>query len=264
MGSILEEIKGSFEKPHEFSRWRDTTFGSRHKRFFQEAVQLARMGDFPRRFAPMGKTRILQLEAIRKDEGQASCEDILRECPAYDVIAESALPNEVVTKLKVEPFPDISYDSDCQRVKNYVSSVITQQRLIHAGISYVDFDQAQLIAEYYGEAIQVQEIKRIKALLDKTDEADRPEFFNNLVMDRMKNTPATVRDSKSVYSLNKVIADFIRYCKNANFDDAAWLARQKELIDKSSVFRAQDFLNRVIIKLELNAEENASQSSKEG
>jgi hypothetical protein len=201
---------------------------------------------------------------MRKEEGQASCEDILRECPVYDVIAESALPDEVVTKLKMEPFPDISYDSDCQRVKNYVSSVITERRLINAGINYVDFDQAQLIAEYCGEAIQVQEIKRIKVLLDKTGEADRPAFFDSLVMDRMKNTPDDVRNSKSVYSLNKVIADLIRYYKNANFEDTAWLARQKELIDRNSVFRALDCLTDLIIKLELNAEEKASPSSIQG
>jgi len=264
MGSTLEEIRESFESQHEFARWRDSTFGSRHKRLFQEAVQLARMGEFSRKFAAMGKTRVLQLEAIRDAEGKASCEDILRECPVYDVIAESALPDEVVAKLRVEPFPDISYDSDCQRVKNYVSSVITQRRLINAGITYVDFDQAQLIAEYYGEPIQVKEVERIKASLDKVADEDRQAFFDNLVMDRMKNTPANVRDSKSVYSLNKVIADLIRYCKNINFDDAAWLAKQQGLIDKDSVFRALDYLNHVIIKLELNAEEKALPSSIQG
>jgi hypothetical protein len=264
MGSTLEEIRESFESPHEFARWRDTTFGSRHKRLFQEAEQLARMGDFSRRFAAMGKTRVLQLETIRKAEGKASCEDILRECPVYDAIAEIALPDDVVTRLKVEPFPDLSYDSDGERVKNYVSGIITQRRLMNAGIDYVDFDQAQLIAEYGGEAIQVKEVDRIKTMLDKVAEADRPTFFDNLVMDRMKNTPANVRDSKSVYSLNKVIADLIRYCKNINFDDAAWLAKQQELIDKDSVFRAWDYLNRVIVKLELNSEEKASPSSIQG
>jgi hypothetical protein len=264
MGSILNEIKESFERPHEFARWRDSTFGSRHKRLFQEAEQLAGMGDFSRKYAAMGKTRILQIEAIRDAESKASCEDILRESTVYNAIAESALPDEVVTRLNEEPFPDISYDSDCQRVKNYVSSIITQRRLINAGITYVDFDQAQLIAEYCGEAIQVNEVKRIKAKLDKIDEAERPAFFNNLVMDRMKNTPANVRDSKSVYSLNKVIADFVRYCKNINFDDTAWLAKQQELIDRNSVFLALNYLNQVIVKLELNAGEKASSISIQG
>jgi hypothetical protein len=47
--------------------------------------------------------------------------------------------------------------------------------LIDAGIAYVDFDQAQLIAEYYSEPIQVKEVERIKALLDKVAEGDRQE-----------------------------------------------------------------------------------------
>ena len=264
MGSALEEIKESFERPHEFARWRDTTFGPRHKRLFQEAVQLSQMGNFSRKYAAMGSTRILQLETIRKAESKSSCEDILCESPVYNEMAEIALPDEVINKLNVEPIPDISYDMDNQRVKNHVSSIISQRRLINAGIEDVDFDQAQLITEYYSEAIPANEVKRIKALLDKVDEADRPEFFNNLIMDRMKNTPANVRDSKSIYSLNKVIADFIRYCKKVNFDDAAWLARQKELIDKNSVFQALHCLNHVIIKLELEAEEKAPQSLIQG
>jgi len=149
-------------------------------------------------------------------------------------------------------------------VKNHVSSVITQRRLISAGINHVDFEQAQLITEYYEGAIPANEVKRVKALLDKVDEVGRPEFFNNLIMDRMKITPANVRDSKSIYSLNKVIADFIRYYKKANFDDPAWLVRQKELVDKNSIFQALHCLNHIITKLELDSEETAPQSLIQG
>jgi len=259
IGCILQEIRKSFEHPHEFARWRDSSFGSRHKRLFQEAVQLAEMGDFPKRYAAIGKTRILQLETIRKADCKSSCEDILRESSAYKIISESALPHEVVEKLNIEPFPDISFDEDNQRVKNYVSSIITRKRLENSGIDYADFDQAQLITEYYGEAIPANEIKRIKTILNKADEADRPEIFSNLVMDRMKNTPVDVRDSRSIYSLNKVIADFIRYCRKINFGDREWIERQKVLIDGNSVRQAMDYLNQIILSLELDTEENISQ-----
>jgi hypothetical protein len=41
IGTVLLEIKESFERPHEFTRWRDRTFDPRHKRHFQAVTSIS-------------------------------------------------------------------------------------------------------------------------------------------------------------------------------------------------------------------------------
>jgi len=249
MGSILKEIKESFAKPHHYAKWRRDNFDIRHKRLFQQAMQLTEMGEFSRKYSALGKTRILQLEYIRKEEGKKSCEDILVESPEYEEIVDSALPDKVVKKMNVEPFPDISYDLDNERVKHYVNSVITYERLKKLGMSYVDFDQAKLISYYNGQAIPVKKAQQIKDLLDKKPAKDRPVLFDNLVMDRMKISFLSSGVHKSSLSLNKLISDFLRFCHETDYKNKDWLIKQKALVDKNMIMEASFHLNTIAVQM---------------
>lgn len=258
IGIIFKEIKDAFEKPHAFAKWRDNTFGIRHKRLFQQAVQLESMGDFSRKYSPLGKERLLQLEHIRKTEGMESCEDILKECPVYDEIAESSLSDDVVKKMDEEPFPDISYDLDNELVKLYVNSIITLKRLQHLGMDYVDFGHAQLIASYYERAMPAKLATSLKEHMKKFQKKKRPEIFDSIVMDGMKTVSLNGGSKKSEYSLNKVVSDLLRFSEENSIDDEDWLEQQKDVVNANDVIQARDYLNRLANKMGLTHNRRAS------
>ncbi|MEI6155441.1 MAG: hypothetical protein WCQ90_15290 [Deltaproteobacteria bacterium] len=251
-GDLLIDARKKFDKLSEFTDWRDKKFGVKHIRLLQQAVQLAEMGDFSRRYSGIGKHRLLQLEHIRKTEKMASCEDILRECPVYSEIAKGTLSDKVIQSMDINPFPDITTDIDNNRVKTYVDSVITFKRLKKEGLSYADFEDAQLIAMHYKRAIPVEEAKAIKVEMDKVGEGERPQAFNLFLMDSMRIPSADPSNKKSESSLSKVISDIVLYCENKNLDDEEWLESQKEVISKDSLLRARDFLNSIVIKMQID------------
>lgn len=263
MGVILIEIKNTFKKPHDFAKWRKSQFDPRHRRWFQQAVQLAEMGDFSRKYAALGKKRILQLESIRKREDFKSCEDILTQCPPDEDITVSTLPNEVVKRMEVEPFPDISYDLSDDLVKHYVDSVITFHRLKDQGISFADFDDAKLIAKYHGQAIPVQEAVQLKELLEENEEEKRPDLFENYVMDREK-FPSKTGTKGYQFTLDKLVGDFLRYCReNQVEEDEEWLEEQKDSLDTKALTEAIKYLQMIAEKVGVNLETN-SDNNKEG
>ena len=262
MGVILKMLRGTFERPHDFAKWRDNIFGIRHRRLFQQAVQLEAMGNFSRKYSPFGKTRLLQLDYIRKTEQIPSCEDLLSECQSYDEIELSVLPDEAVERMDLEPFPDISYDLDNEHVKIFVNGVITFKRLRKLEMYYVDFDQAKYIAEYYQQAIPVQEAKSLKEYLDKYAEEERPDIFDSLVMDGMKAAPIGMGTKKSSFSLSKVVANFIEFCTNNDIEDDTWIETQKGLVNRESVLQALNYLNFITDKMGFNVT-NDNENKKE-
>lgn len=250
IGDILNEIAGRFDKPHEFARWRDGSFGPRHRRLFQQAQQLAKMGDFARKYSPMGKVRLLQLEAIRKAEQMNSCEDILKKTPVYDEIEEESLWDELVEEMKVDPFPDISYDMDNERIKHYLNSVITYHRLKREGIDYADFDHATLISEYQSQAIPLKDVKALKKWLEKHDENERPELFDNYVMDRMKTPSGDKVKGKLSVSIDKLVVDLVNYCETNEIGSDEWWEKHKQVIGRDSIKKARDYLIFIISRFE--------------
>jgi len=259
IGSILKEIKDEFEKPHEFARWRDTTFGIRHRRLFQQAIQLEAMGEFSRKYSPIGKTRLLQLEHIRKVEKMESCEDLLRECQVYDEITEDVLPDKIVEKMDVEPFPDISYDLDSEQIKRYVNSIVSYKRFRRVGLNFVDFEYAQIISEDYQQAIPKRDVVVLKSHLEKYPPKKRLDIFKSFVMDGSKIGSLNSKNKRSRYSLNKHISDLITFFKKGNLDDDGWIKRQKKFVDKDLVQQGMNYLNLIADKMGFNTNEQASQ-----
>lgn len=248
MGVILLEVKNVFKKPHEFAKWRDTNFDVRHKRWFQQAVQLAEMGNFSRKYSPLGKKRILQLEHIRKVENFKSCEEILAQCPPDVEIKLNAIPDSIVEKMDVQPFPDISYDIEGDLVKHYVDSVITAQRLKKQGINFADFEDAKIIAYYQGQAIPVLEAAQLKEWLEEYPQEERQEQFENYLMDRMR-FPSQSGSSGYQWTLDKVVSDFLKFCKENEIDNDDWLEGQRDTIDSDSLIEAFNYLILIVDKL---------------
>ncbi len=164
MGEVLNEIS-SFLKPQEYVQWRREAFGAKHERYLQQAKQLAAMGDFARRYASLGKKRLLALDHLRQS-GYLN------------------LPDRVSAQ---EPFPDTTEDLGGDAFKEYVDGRITYRRLKKAGVDFVSFDQAALIAAYEKKAIGEKLAKKIHTWLEKKEGVEeKKRWFDILVMNKMK------------------------------------------------------------------------------
>jgi hypothetical protein len=261
IGTILNEIEKHFNKPHQFTKWRDQTFDRRHKRLFQQAQQLANMGNFPKKYGAIGKNRILQLESIRKTMNVPSCEDLLTMSPNVDDIKKFAVPDANISETNAIPLPDLSYDFDGNRLKQHVNSIIILYRLRNAGINYADFDHASLIAEYLNDAITVKDTEELKNWLDQYPEEERSKKFDFYVMDRMKKPSEMESIAKSPISITKIATDLLKYCKTNDIEENVdeWWENQRDYIDQDIIRHGHRLLNIIVSKFETpNSGENQS------
>ncbi|NLX30759.1 MAG: hypothetical protein GXY78_03345, partial [Deltaproteobacteria bacterium] len=232
MGTILLEIEASFENKSQFVKWRRDNFSGRQTRYFQQAVQLAKMGRFAQRYAAMGKKRLLQIEHIRKVEEVDNCEELLVQTPPEKDIKDAVIP---VKKFKENPIPDISEDLDGELVKRWVDSVTTFHRLRHAGIDVAEKEHARLIAAYKKQAIPVREAEDIRRWLDKHPKKQWAELFDNFIMDRMVFASEHLfQPAGPNYSFNHLVAKLLNFLRKAELDNKEWIEAQRKILDSDA------------------------------
>jgi hypothetical protein len=229
-GKILNQVQESFEKPSDYTGWLKARFTDKHMRYFQQARQLARMGDFAGKYASLGKNRLLEFDrlriALKKDP-----EDVLKD-PAY-------------------PIPDTTQDFGGVEVTEKVDGIVTHKRFKDEGIS-IDFALATLLGCFNRRAVEVGVVKKIKAMLDQSDMKE--ELFDRIIMDKLVLPDLEeAAESTKAESLNKLLAQLDSYRKSININDARWVSEQRAKITKESLVNTFSFLRELIRKLGLNA-----------
>ncbi|MEI6125587.1 MAG: hypothetical protein WCQ99_03450, partial [Pseudomonadota bacterium] len=121
-GDVLTMVEKHLGKKSAFTKWRRGNFLHRHVRNFQQAQQLANMGDFARMYASFGRDRLLSVDALKKFLGIS-----------------------IAKLLKLHPFPDTAGDFDGELFRHHVDAILTLYRLKDAGIK-VGFEYAALFA----------------------------------------------------------------------------------------------------------------------
>ena len=226
MGKILNVVKGSFKKHSDFTAWVKATFPDKTMRYFQQARQLDRMGDFARIYASIGKNRLLEFDRLRisvKKDPEAVLKD-----PQY-------------------PLLDTSQDGDGVRTTEKIDGIITHKRFKDQGIE-VDFDVAVLMACFNQKAVEVGLVKRIKGKLEESPE-DK-DLFSRIVMDKLVLPDSeTSSASTKAESLNKLLAQLDSYRKLINTNDARWVKEQRTKITEESLLNTFSFLKELIRKL---------------
>jgi len=248
MGTLLIEVEEQFESKSAYVKWRSRNFDGRQTRYFQQAVQLAKMGDFAKRYAAMGKKRLLQIEHIRKEENIKDPEQLLSLHPPDKDISDSVIDVEVIKK---NPFPDISFDYglDGDLVKHYIDSITTFYRLKRAGIDFADMEHAKLIADYKCQAIPVGEAEEIKTWLDSYPKAQRKGIFDDFVMDRLHKPSGHVFEpTGSRFSLNHLLAKMVDFFQKADLNDKKWIEDQRRVLDTDSMLKVQGYLQQFLRK----------------
>lgn len=227
VGTILNDVEPTFKKKKHYMRWVRENFGVKHLRYLQQGRELAEMGDFAREHAAAGKNRLLALYRIMKVEKKQSCLELLVD----------------------HPLPDTTDDEDGQVLKNHIDAVITLHRFHNAGIGFISFDQAAIIASLSNEAVTVQRVEQVKVWLNSQGEDERQALFDRYVQDHMifpedhEYTPAPRA------SLNKILTDLVHCCRTGDVEGDGWIERQRTLIDVDTLMSAQRRIGELIEKM---------------
>lgn len=254
MGTLLLEIEAAFEKKSQFVNWRNHNFSERQTRYFQQAVQLAKMGMFAKRYAAMGKKRLLQIEHIRKVEELDTCEELLVQNPPERDIKGAVIPAKA---FRENPIPDISEDVDGEVVKRWVDSMTTSHRLKNAGIDVAEKEHARLIASYKKQAIPVREAEDIRRWLDKHPKKQWAELFDNFIMDRMVfASEHTFQPAGPNYSFNHLVAKLLNFLRKAELDNKEWIEAQRKILDSDATLEAHAFFTLYMKKMGLKPGED--------
>lgn len=225
VGIILSEIETAFRDAHKYTNWLKNNFRYERLRYFQHAQQLSAMGDPALKYSPLGKNRLLDFERARKEFSK-----------------ESGADKTLDDLLKKHPFQDIAKDMEGDLFKQHVDAIITYYRFRQQGIDFITFEQSSYAASLYKEPVQVNKITALKNELDKIEDQKTflADYFNNkLVLPAPED-----RIGQSPESLNKLLADFIKYCETVDIDSPAWVEMQNEILDRNLVEKAYGYLSQ--------------------
>jgi hypothetical protein len=153
---------------------------------------------------------------------------------------ENTLPDE--EEIKTKPFPDSTEDFDGDQLQEHVDAVVTLKRLKAAGITFVTFDQAYLIAAYKRNAITVKGAKRIAAwLAGKGTRPTQKRWFDYFVMNKAVLPDQTGSRRSVGDSLNYLLVNFNDFCVKSDFANDEWVQQQRSLVDVNIL--RQSYLN---------------------
>ena len=229
IGQILNDIESAFEKKSPYMKWLRKNFGHRHLRYFQHAKQLANMGEFARSYAAIGKNRLLDFFRLKTD-GLQTHEDLMIMPPAKD----------------------ITDDHGGVLLKQHVDGIITYHRLRDAGIDFVEFDQAVLIASRSGGALTVKGAKQIAARLGTIKKKDsKKEALDDYILNHMQFPSAETTPSQRPQSLRELFAELIRYSERVNMEDPGWVESAKDEVDQADLIGVYQLILDVAGKLNI-------------
>jgi hypothetical protein len=249
IGEVLNEVRNQISLT-EFVNWRRRVFHPKQERYLQQAQQLAKMGNFAKKYASMGKKRLLILDKLRKDEDKDTYEALFAEHPIPEEVEESLLVDEQVRQ---NPFPDSTEDFEGDLLIEHVDALITFHRLKKAEINFVTFDQAYLIAAYKKNALPIKNAKKVADWLNgKGTIRTQKKWFNILVMNKMIFPERQSRSNAPQDSMNYMLANFVEYCKRCDFTDRQWVENQSELIESEIVRESNFYLKKVARVFSIN------------
>lgn len=220
IGIILNDIEAVLKTKSRYMAWLRKNFGHKHMRYWQQAKQLAKMGDFAVNYASLGKNRLLAFARIKS---------IAKE--KYEAL------------LSQHPFYDTTDDHDGLLFKQHVDAILTLYRLKEAGINFADFKQAELIASILKEALAVKTATKIAKWLSqfKTEERKK-EWFENFILNHAQFPDQSSGTAKRQVKLREHLAFLINFGKREDLTDAAQIEAVRDLVDRDALIG----LNRLI------------------
>lgn len=239
IGTILNDASETFEKKSEFMLWLREQFGHEHLRYFQQARQLAGMGDFARTHACLNKNRLLELDRIKEEK--ESLTDILQKFP----------------------FRDATEDIDGELFKEHVDAIITFRRFQEENEDLVTFLDATMISSMSHHALEVNKVEKIAEWLGQ--QADQKDAVDDLLLNKLVIPDGDDRDSDSGRrreSLNKLLAGIRAYNLEIQKSDRVWLEHQKKEVGEDILKGAYQVIVGLARKLKVKLSERDTKINK--
>jgi len=232
IGLTLDDVEAYWKKKSKYMKWLRENFGHKHLRYFQHAKQLAKMGNFSRKYAALGKNRLLEFARL----------GTTLETDRDDILIK-------------HPFQDITDDIDGVLFSEHVDSIITYYRLVEAGINFVIFEQASLISAMLHGSLTVKKAKELKTWLDEFETAEKKmealhhSLLNGLVFPyNSKREPVDVPKE----SLNRVMSKILVYYDGVDIEDERWIETHRDHIDTSMIIEIHDVVCSLAEKFDIN------------
>ena len=237
-GTILNDVEAYFKKKKKYMTWVRANFGHERMRYFQHAKQLANMGEFAQKYAALGKNRLLEFDRLRKK-----------------------LKINLEELLIAHPFIDLVYDIDGMLFKEHVDSIISYHRLKDAGIDYILFEQASLMAAMLHKSIKVKTTKDINAWLDQFESKEKKQaalahFLLNKLAYPYNNVENEESKGKSKDSLIRLLGRVLEFDNAENIDSEDWINSQKGKIEDDIIIKAHTFIVNLAEKFSINLKED--------
>jgi hypothetical protein len=240
-GTILNDVEVYFKKKggkKKYMSWVRKEFGHERMRYFQHAKQLANMGEFARKYAALGKNRLLEFDRLRKK-------------------LKITLEKLLIT----HPFIDLVCDIDGMLFKEHVDSIITYYRLKDADIDFHLFEQASLMAAMLHASVKVKSANDIKTWLDQFEKQEEKQAaVDHFLLNKLAYPYNNVEDEKSTgktkESLNRLLERVLDFNNAENIDSQDWITSQKDKIEHSMIIKTYNFIVHLAEKFSINLEED--------
>jgi len=193
IGIILDEIGSSVNNDIQFMKWLQSTFEPEQMRCFRQARQLVEIGDFAKENTSLGINRLIELYRLKK-------------------ITDKSFKQ----LLEDHHFLDTAMDMDWILFKEHSDSIITFYRLKNAGIDFVKFEQAALIAAFKHGDITEKEVKKVKKWLK--GKKKQKELFKNLLLNKMVFPDDSNLKPRTPLT-SKILSDFIKCVDKIGYDE---------------------------------------------
>jgi hypothetical protein len=232
IGLTLDDVEAYFGKKSKYMKWLRASFGHRHLRYFQHAKQLAKMGDFARKYAALGKNRLLDFARL----------GIKLEAEDGDLLIK-------------HPFQDITDDIDGVLFSEHVDSIITFYRMIEAGIDFVIFEQASLVAAMLHGSLTVKKAEELKTWLDKFEEAEKKnEALHHFLLNGLAFPYDSDNKAISIVkaSLNRVMSKILDYYDGVDIEDEHWVETHREHVNSNMIIKIHDVICSLAEKFNIN------------
>jgi len=230
VGLIVTDVEDTLGRS-EAAKWKKNNFKDMHRRYFEQSKQLAQNEAIARKYASLGKNRLLELIRLLK-----------------------ATDKTIEELLKDYPFPDTVKDEKGFLFTKHIDSIINLFRLRAADIEFATIDDAKRIAAFRTKAIEVNRAVQIKEKLDELGSGveQQKEIFEEY----LKNSLHFPQDSDSQNTvappdINQILANVIKYYDPDKFEDDNWVAHQKEIVDEDIIVNAYRIIVLIAGKLEI-------------
>ena len=226
MGLILNSVEKEHAKKADYMRWVRKEFGSKHLRYFQQAKDLAWMGDFAINRAAIGGNRLLEFSRFIKEIG--------------------ATPEQTLTKY---PFADTTEDEEGAGFSRHIDSVLTLHRLERVGVDFATFEQASVIVSFNQGSLQVGSAQKISTWL--AERQDKAQAFDDLVLNGLVYPGSDEPPQQQRKSINKIIADLLHYSSSVPIDPN-WVQQHGGHLESVDIINAYKFIISLAGALSVN------------